>query len=68
MPTNPLDPTRFVVVADQFVVTDGVDSEAPFVIEGGVVKMIATRAGIITSFDGTSMYVDFDNLEFFMQG
>lgn len=68
VPTDPDDPTRFVVVADQFVVTDGVDSESPFVIENGLVKMIATRAGIITSFDGTSMLLDFDGLEFFMQG
>jgi hypothetical protein len=67
VPTDPDDPTRFVVVADQFVVTDGVDSESPFVIEGGVVKMVATRAGRITSFDGVSMVLDFDNPEIYME-
>lgn len=57
VPPLATDPTQFWIVAGRFVVTDGVTSQAPFVIEDGLVKMVATRVGRIESPDGVS-YID----------
>jgi len=48
-PNDPLLPTRAVIYADQFIVTDGTKLENPFVFEGGVAKMTAAKVGTITS-------------------
>jgi len=67
VPANPLDPTRVVVAADQFIVTDGTTDHPAFVVEGGELKFVGARAGRITSADGTSFIIDFDNPEIYME-
>ena len=57
-----------VVAADQFIVTDGTSDHPAFVVESGELKFVGARAGRITSADGTSMVVDFDNQEIYMVG
>lgn len=70
VPASALDPTRIVLNADQLVFTNTVQdtTKVGMVIEGGEVKFVGARAGRISSADGTSMYVDFDNKEIFIQG
>ena len=51
-----------------FISTAGDVISQPFSIEGGVVKLEVARAGRITSTDGVSMVLDFDNPEFYMEG
>ena len=48
-PTNPALPTRFMVLADQFVVTDDVDVQQPLVFEGGVLKLQVANIGTVTA-------------------
>lgn len=69
VPANPAEPTRVVIDADQFVVTDttGTVTKPAFVVEGGEIKFVGARAGRITSADGTSMVIDFDNPEIYME-
>ncbi len=60
-PNDPELPTRFLVLADQFIITDGTDVEAPFIFEAGEAKMTAARigtikAGRIQSTSGTSFW------------
>lgn len=62
VPNNPSLPTRFVVLADQFVVASGNNMKNPFVFQDGVARLnvanIGTiNAGIIKSFDG-KMIID----------
>lgn len=68
VPSNPAHPTRVVVDANQFIVTDGSGDYPAFVVEGGELKFVGARAGRITSADGTSMVIDFDDPEIFMEG
>lgn len=58
------------IMADRlrFISTAGDVIEQPFTIEGGVVKLLVARAGRITSADGSSMVLDFDEQEFYMEG
>lgn len=48
-PTNPALPTRFMVLADQFVVTDDVEIQQPLVFEGGVLKLQVANIGTVTA-------------------
>lgn len=58
----------FGVYADAFYVVSATgDMEQAFVIESGVVKLNLARAGRITSADGTSMIIDFDDPEIYME-
>lgn len=64
LPSDEEEPSQFVVVAEQFVITDGANTEAPFVFEDGEAKMMAARIGTIRSgrlesFDG-KMVIDLD--------
>ncbi|AZN72734.1 hypothetical protein D5400_16930 [Georhizobium profundi] len=49
VPPDPIFPNRFVVIANQFVVTDGANNRRPFVFEDGVAYLdeIRARAGFI---------------------
>lgn len=38
-PNDPLDPTRFMVVADQFVVTNGTNMDSPFIFDGTALRV-----------------------------
>lgn len=56
-PNNPLLKTRIINLADEFVLSDGTNLEAPFIFSGGVAVMNASRinvveAGELRSFDG----------------
>lgn len=51
-----------------FISTAGDVISQPFSIEGGVVKLEVARAGRITSADGVSMVIDFDQQEIYMEG
>jgi hypothetical protein len=57
------------IMADRlrFISTSGTVISQPFSIEGGVVKLEVARAGRITSADGTSMVIDFDDPEIYME-
>lgn len=61
--------SRMVWVADQIVATDIDNSitKAALLIEDGEVKFAGARAGRITSPDGTSMIIDFDDPEIYME-
>ena len=67
VPADPAEKTRVVVDANQFVVTDGSGAYPAFVVEGGELKFVGARAGRITSADGTSMVIDFDDPEILME-
>jgi len=41
--------SRFAVLADQFVVTDGSNSTLPMVFEGGVLKLQIANIGTVTA-------------------
>lgn len=71
VPEDEEQPTRVVVVADQFVVgnPDGTVVVPAFLVEGGEVKFTGARAGRITDpTGGDEMYIDFDNPEILMLG
>lgn len=57
------------IMADRlrFITTAGGVVSSPFQIEGGVVKLLATRATQITSLDGTSMVINWDDPEIYME-
>lgn len=38
-PNNPINPTRFMVVADQFVVTNGTNMDSPFIFDGSALRV-----------------------------
>jgi len=58
------------IMADRlvFISTTGEVISAPFSIEDGVVKLLVARASRITSQDGVSMVIDFDNPEITFTG
>lgn len=69
VPANPAEQTRIVLDANQVVFTDTSGTALPAVaIEGGELKFVGARAGRISSADGTTMWVDFDNPEIYMEG
>lgn len=53
VPADDNDPTRFAVVADQFVVTDGTTDATPFVVKSGTVYAENIRLGTL-NFDQLS--------------
>lgn len=63
-PVDPLLPTRFLVDAQQFIITDSSNQDnvlAPFIFEDGIAKMVAARIGTVTagrleSSDGNSFW------------
>lgn len=63
-PTDPMLPTRFLVNADQFVVTNGSDAENPLIFDSGglrlnVANIGLVRAGRMESADG-KFVIDLD--------
>jgi hypothetical protein len=54
---------RIHLMADQLTVGDPDSPTAPFAVEDDQVKLTVARAGRITSSDGMSMIIDFDNPE-----
>lgn len=69
VPANPAEKTRIVLDANQVVFTDSFGAALPAVaIEGGELKFVGARAGRISSADGTTMFVDFDTPEIYMEG
>lgn len=49
VPTNPALPTRFSVLADQFVVLAGGNANNPFVVDGTAVRMNVANIGTVTA-------------------
>lgn len=61
--------SRVGILADQFFIKNGANSENPFVFESGVARLnvlnVGTvRAGLLTSSDGSSMVIDLNNVSF----
>ena len=52
--------SELLLLTDKLIVTDGVNSAQAMTFEGGVLKILAARAGRITSPNGTSMVTDYE--------
>lgn len=68
-PNDPDDPTRFLVVAEQFVVTDGTNLDTPLVFEGGVLSLNVANIGTVNAgiISGTNVTINL-NTGFFSFG
>ncbi len=71
VPSSPFDPTRFLILAQQFVVSDGSVNTVPMVYQSGklvlnIADIGTVNAGIITSTSGKTVFdVANGTLEFY---
>lgn len=71
VPVNPALRTRAVLAGGEVVLATGDDPndlKVALLAENGEIKFAGARAGRISSADGSSMVMDFDNPEFYMEG
>ncbi len=69
VPSDPDQPTRVVLGGGQIILATGDDpddAKVALIAEDGEIKFAGARAGRITSADGTSMVIDFDDPEILM--